>query len=309
MVPVGGDQPQDGAPERRLAGAGFADDAERLALAQRDGQAVAGFDVADGLAHQAAQDRKPDFEVLGLENHRRVGLRRRRIGLRLGGEQRLRIGMLRRGENLLDGAVLDDLAVLHHADALRDLAHDAEIVGDEQKRHVQPRLDVLQERDDLRLHGDVERGGRLVGDQQIGLVGERHGDHHALALAAGELMRIALEPGFRIGNADLGEHFERARARRGAGQAAMQQQDFADLLFDRVQRIERGHRLLEDDGDVVAAHLADLLFGIAAGCRCRETRCCRTDDTPPDRAGASGSRAPSPICRSRIRRPAPCTRP
>ena len=47
-----------------------------------------------------------------------------------------------------------------------------------------PLLDVLQKRDDLRLHGNVERGGRLVGDQQIRLVGERHGDHDALALAA-----------------------------------------------------------------------------------------------------------------------------
>ena len=62
---------------------------------------------------------------------------------------------------------------------------------------------------DLRLHGDVERGGRLVGDQQVRLVGERHGDHHALALAAGQLVRIALEPPGRIGNADLGQQFER----------------------------------------------------------------------------------------------------
>src|SRR5262249_46938875 len=44
--------------------------------------------------------------------------------------------------------------------------------------------------------------------------------------------------------------------RRSTGQATMQQQDFADLLFDRVQRVERGHRLLEDDADVVAAHTA-----------------------------------------------------
>ena len=57
---------------------------------------------------------------------------------------------------------------------------------------------------DLRLHRDVERRGRLVGDQQIGLVGERHGDHHALALAAGKLVRIAAEPALRLGNADLG---------------------------------------------------------------------------------------------------------
>ena len=114
--------------------------------------------------------------------------------------------------------------------------------------------------EDLRLHGDVERGGRLVGDQQVGLVGERHRDHHALALAAGQLVRIACEPRLRIGNADLVEQFEDARARRRAGKPLMQQQYLADLLLDRVQRIERRHRLLEDDGDVVAAHLADLVL-------------------------------------------------
>ena len=40
----------------------------------------------------------------------------------------------------------------------------------------------------------------------------------------------------------------------------MQQQDLADLLLDGVQRIERGHRLLEDDGDVVAAHVANFVL-------------------------------------------------
>ena len=39
------------------------------------------------------------------------------------------------------------------------------------------------------------------------------------------------------------------------------EQDLADLRLDRVQRIERGHRLLEDDRDVVAADLAHLAFG------------------------------------------------
>ena len=75
-------------------------------------------------------------------------------------------------------------------------------------------LHLLQQREDLRLHGDVERGGRLVGDEQVGLVGERHGDHHALALAAGQLVRIAAEPPLRIGDADLGQHLDGARARR-----------------------------------------------------------------------------------------------
>ena len=74
--------------------------------------------------------------------------------------------------------------------------------------------DLGEQLQDLRLHGDVERGGRLVGDQQVRLVGERHRDHDALALAAGQLVRIALQPGFGIGNADLRQQLQRARPRR-----------------------------------------------------------------------------------------------
>ena len=142
--PVRGDQPQDGEPERGLAGAGFADDAERLALAHRDAHAVDRLDVADHPAQHAALDRKPDLEVVGLDHDRRVGLQRRRVGLRLGGEQRARIGMLGRREHALDRPVLDDLALLHHADRVGELAHDAEVVGDEQHRHAEPRLQLLR---------------------------------------------------------------------------------------------------------------------------------------------------------------------
>ena len=42
------------------------------------------------------------------------------------------------------------------------------------------------------LRGDVETGGRLVGDQQLRLAGERERDHDALAHAARELERIGV---------------------------------------------------------------------------------------------------------------------
>ena len=196
-----------------------------------------------------------------MQNHWRIGLRWGRVRLRLGGKKRARIRVSGRGKDPFDGAVFDDLAFLHHADLLRDLAHDAEVVGDEQKRHTEPFLDVLQKFDDLRLDGNVERGGRLVGDQQVGFVGERHGDHDALALPSGQLMRIAAEPALRVGNADLGEYLDRAGARGSAGKPAVQEQNLANLLIDGVQRIERGHRLLENDGDVVAAHAAHVALG------------------------------------------------
>ncbi|MDT4861593.1 hypothetical protein FQZ97_962050 [compost metagenome] len=57
-------------------------------------------------------------------------------------------------------------------------------MGDEEHRHALGLLQFREELQDLRLNRHVERGRRLIGDQQLWLVGKRHGDHHALALAA-----------------------------------------------------------------------------------------------------------------------------
>ena len=76
-------------------------------------------------------------------------------------------------------------------------------------------LSSREQLQDLRLHGHVERRGRLVGDEEVGLVGERHGDHHALALPAGELVRIGAEPALRLADADLAAAAP-ARASRAA---------------------------------------------------------------------------------------------
>ena len=50
---------------------------------------------------------------------------------------------------------------------------------------------------DLRLDRDVERGRRLVGDDQRRAVQQRDRDRDALAHAAGELVRIGVEPARR----------------------------------------------------------------------------------------------------------------
>ena len=188
-----GDEAQDGEAERGLARARFADDAERLAGAQLERQAVHRLDVVDGAAQQAALDRKPDLEVVGLDDDGRGQVLGRRLALGLGRQQLARIGVLGRLEDVGGQALLDDLALVHDVDAVGHLAHDAEVVRDPQHGHVHLVLQALQQLEDLRLDGDVERGGRLVGDQQVGLVGERHGDHDALALAARELMRKGLQ--------------------------------------------------------------------------------------------------------------------
>ena len=61
---------------------------------------------------------------------------------------------------------------------------------------------AAQQVQDLRLRGHVERRGRLVGDQDARIAGERHGDHHPLAQAAGELERILVDPPRRLRHAD-----------------------------------------------------------------------------------------------------------
>ena len=72
-----------------------------------------------------------------------------------------------------------------------------------------PLLDRLQELQDLGLDRDVERGRRLVGDQQLRLAGEGHRDHHALAHAARHLVRVLLDPALRARDADQLERLDR----------------------------------------------------------------------------------------------------
>ncbi len=69
------------------------------------------------------------------------------------------------------------------------------------------------------------------------------------------------------------KQLQRALGGRLAGQALVQAQYLVDLFFHRMQRIERGHRFLEDHGDAVATDrtqfflfdLQQVFTGIADG--------------------------------------------
>ena len=78
------------------------------------------------------------------------------------------------------------------------------------------RLQLGHQVEDLGLHGDVERGGRLVGDQQLGAAGHGRGDHHPLAHAAGELVRVLAQAARGVGDAHLLQPQLGARRRRRA---------------------------------------------------------------------------------------------
>ena len=83
-------------------------------------------------------------------------------------------------------------------------------MGDEQHRRALLAAQVVDQLQDLRLRRHVEGGRRLVGDEELRLERQRHGDHHPLALAAGELVRIGAGDQLGIRQADLVEELERA---------------------------------------------------------------------------------------------------
>ena len=90
------------------------------------------------------------------------------------------------------GGGFDDLARIHDVDVLGVAGDKAEVVRDEERRHLPLVRDAADEVEDIALRRDIERRRRLVGDEKLRLLGERHGDHHALLLAAGKFARIAV---------------------------------------------------------------------------------------------------------------------
>ena len=101
----------------------------------------------------------------------------------------LGVGHARTGEQLASFRDLDDAAEIHHADAARHVADHGEVVADEHVGQAELVLEVAHQVQDLRLHGDVERGGRLVADDELRVGGERASDRDALTLAAREFVR------------------------------------------------------------------------------------------------------------------------
>ena len=87
-------------------------------------------------------------------------------------------------DDVVARAVLHDATRIHHRDLVGLLGDHAEVVADEHERHPPFALESCEQLEDLCLNRDVERGGRLVGDEDVRVERERHRDHHALAHAA-----------------------------------------------------------------------------------------------------------------------------
>ena len=108
------------------------------------------------------------------------------------------------------------------------------------------RLNLEQQVDDLLAGRAVQVAGRLVGEQDRRIVGQRARDRHALLLAARQLRRIVMAA------------IARARLRRAAPRPARRRRRHAGDLHRHEHVLERGQRRqqmeeLEHEPDARAA--------------------------------------------------------
>ena len=186
-----------------------------------------------------------------------VGLvARQRSEVRNGGEQALRVRVLGCLEHLVGGAGLDDQAALHHDHPVGKVGDDAHVVGDQDDAGVDAVAQVAHQLEDLRLHRDVERRRRLVGDEQRRVARQRLGDHRPLPLATGQLMRVDVDAPLGVGDLDQREQLDRPLPSRLGSHRVVAAQHLGDLEADGVDGVERRHRLLEDHRRLSAADLA-----------------------------------------------------
>ena len=169
-----------------------------------------------------------------------------------------------------------------HQHALAEEGRLVDAVGDEQDGHAGLLPDPAQLLVEAVARDLVERAERLVHQQDLRVADQRAGDRDALALAAGQLVRIGVGA---VLQAHQFQQFVRRAAALAAGAAADLQRQ-----LDVLQRGAPGQqrRVLEHEADVAA-----LARRLRRGRRAR--RCCRgwARSGRRRRAGRSTCRSPT----------------
>src|SRR5690348_253075 len=121
-------------------------------------------------------------------------------------------------------------------------------MGDEDDREVELLTQPGYFQQDFTLHHDIERGRRLIHDNEFWRERQGDGNDGALAHPAAQLMRIASDAIRRY--PDQPQQFTGAFAPLLRSHLwAMRLQDIINLAAEPQDRVERVHRALEDNGE------------------------------------------------------------
>ena len=176
------------------------------------------------------------------------------------GNQPLRERMLRMMENLLHISLFHHIPFKQNHHIISNLRHHPQIMGDEDDAHPMLALELLNEFENALLNGHVKGGGRLVGDEDVGVARDGHRNHHALLLAARKFVRIRRENLLRTWQHHLVEQINHTLLGLLFRERSVQFQRLHNLFAAAENRIEGGHRLLKNHPDFASADVAHLLF-------------------------------------------------
>ena len=162
------------------------------------------------------------------------------------------------GHQLFRIGQLHDIALVDDGDAVRNVPHDREVVGDEQVGDAALLLQMAQQVEHLGADGHIQSRDGLVGNDELRLHDQGAGNADALALAAGELMR---ETGSEFRQqAHIQQCLPDLLLPLGGGQVGPDiLQALAHDVADLGTLVQGGLRVLEDHLDL----LDDLLVQLA----------------------------------------------
>jgi len=162
----------------------------------------------------------------------------------------------RRGRAVVDlvgGADLLDAALVHDDHAVGDLERLLLVVGDEDAGHVDLVVQPAQPAAQLLADLGVERAEGLVEQQHLGLDGQGAGQRDALALAARELVRVALGQRLELDQAQQVQHAAADLRIGRPHRLGAHAQAEGDVLEDR--QVAEQRVVLEDEAHAAVAHV------------------------------------------------------
>jgi hypothetical protein len=203
------------------------------------------------------------------------------------------------GRGCVDGlrvAGLDELAEVHHAQEVGDVADDGEVVRDDDVREVVKPLQLAHEVEHLRADGDVERGDRFVGHDQLRVERQRPGQPDALSLPARELVCVAVDG--VAGQPDLVQQAPDDRSLLAGRAELLNRERLAHDAADAHAGIERRVRILEHELPISVQPLplpeSDLRQVPAGEADRAGRRALQAHDQPADRGLAAAGLADEP---------------
>ena len=165
-------------------------------------------------------------------------------------------------KQLVGAGKLQTLTQIHDHDVVGDVLDDAEVVGNEHIGQAHFVLQVHQQVQDLSLNGHVQRGHRLITDDELGIHGQGAGDADTLAAAAVQL--VGIRRGIAAGQA---HHVHQVRCVVEdlllCGQRLVDEHVLGDDLDDGLTGVQAGVGVLEDDLELLThlLHLAGVVLG------------------------------------------------